>query len=248
MKKILSFICALVFLLTMVSCNTNSNSDNNENKEPALILPSYCYDFDEFQDYWQLPRLMLRDEEIRKDKPLSELHSEFPVQGIVVLNEAKIAAVYRLQHEDHCIYAYVIFDAPADEASANRYQNWININQEIYYVSEIRASGDFESLSVGDHISKAVALDVSIACAYREYKDTSSGQFLAFKVAEWCDYRLLKDGVMCITFQAPFAGIHDVDVTDERFTITAIDFYPYGSTDVPDYISVINCPNILQDN
>lgn len=253
MKKAFSLFLIFTLLLALTSA-TGCNTQSIDNK-PAASKPTYntpleqltTYDTDAFKTYWIGQGFRYIPEDIRNERTLFKLSLQFPVERIVSLSETTIAVIYRLEHYDHVSYAYVIFNAPANQFFAKNYLNWSNDTWEVYFVSKILSSSDYSSLAVGDHISKAVAIDVSLACSFREYIDTSSGQWLGDNVFETYKSILLSDGVLCITFLAPFAGIHDI-ADDDRAVITSINFYPYGSTDAPDYISVINYPNIFQED
>ena len=178
---------------------------------------------------------------LNAEHTLEEFASRFPSSYTKQLDSTHKCLTYKVYRGEGVrykeMYVYVLFKFMPETGV------WVNTNSEYYVLEKLYSSEDFSFLEEG------------LGVEYFEF-DYASGEDLPFRLTEsHVDYyyskvcKLLSDGVLVINFSAmyDFSG-SGAGVPINWLKVTDYYFYPYGSTDAPDYISVINYPNLLQEN
>ena len=195
-------------------------------------------DYERF--YWDVGGRFMQLNLNSEAPTLWAFNQRHPVELVKKIDDEHICVVYKLARDDlREVFAYVVFEKwtstfddceemdPADE-----YELWHKTG-EFYFITEELTSDDFSGLCIGDSAAIVNEIDQSVS-----FETVYSRGFVETKT--WCfeSYRLLKDGILIIAFEAPHAeGTVGYPPLDE-FKITSIVFYPFGDDTMPDKISI----------
>lgn len=261
MKKIIAIICLALMLLASVSgCSAQLDSWSQilgdetdyksgyliESSKGAINTPKEELASINAADFLIKNEMMLgrfKNEFYASSGfiSLGDLHKNFPVEHIIVLDESHVCAVYKQDlkahtfiDEERCAYIYVVLERSELESGREQWYNTV----EYYYVGEkLLSSKDFANVKIGDSAEKVSAIDHSVL--YDRVPDNVGGAF----TDKFTSYRLLTDGIMVIKFDGE-TGEHSFDLSG--FTVSNVSFYPYGSTDAPEELTLINFPDIIK--
>ncbi|MBQ9785352.1 MAG: hypothetical protein IJW29_07610 [Clostridia bacterium] len=173
---------------------------------------------------------------------LEYYNTRYPIERIERVDNDHICVIYRLEKDDVSAYVYMIFENDGYTSDENIYQGW-TFKTEYYYVSTPLSSSDFASISIGDCATKVSAIDPSLPFDMKNFVLDNSNSFHAFAA-----YKLLTDGLLIITLEAPLIDGKTASSALEDYSVRAMTFYPHNSTEIPNNVSVLGYPDLLQDN
>ncbi len=183
---------------------------------------------------------------------LGQFNSVFPIEHIKFIDNDTICVIYKLENEIKAItYAYVLFGRkveyiiPSEKSNINREEGWYECWEktgEIYFVSNVLAEKDYSKVTTGELVSKLAEIDSGVLFEDRfvVHGNNDNPSFLS--------YRLLTDGIMVIYAESPDgydASEHLPELSE--YTIVSKTFYPFGSIEYPEEISLPKLENLLED-
>lgn len=248
--KIIASIVLLATTCTICACQTptdTKNSDTTTAPPPPIPSPAgieinlpvelTAYNSNSFLKF-------MTDAE----RTLDETNQAFPIEYTKQLDPSHKCVIYKLTTNikdmdtgvKKSILAYVLFELiPTEEGT-----EWINVHSEYYLTTKKYSSTDFSFLSEGLG-REYFAFDVSTIVDTEIRFETPS---LECFTSSTC--RLLSDGVLVVMFKGAYGkGSNGQPTSDPHdLKIAEYHFYPYGSTDAPNYISAINYPDLLQEH
>lgn len=159
---------------------------------------------------------------------LPVFNDAFPVEHIEKIDSSHICVIYKLEmSKNEYTYAYVIFESFHNVVENTLYEYW-DYTGETYFVNTPLSSKSFKSIKVGDTAEDVYKIDKGVLYDYT-YPSSSTKKFLS--------YRLLKDGIMIITFEQDTSSKLQSSLPDREklkcFKVSEIAFYPYDGETVP---------------
>ena len=242
--KIATNILLLLSMLCMIACNTPKETDTTKKPEEPAPYPPIgkeinipveltVYDYNKLGEYINMG-----------ERTITDFDSTFPIEYAKQLDATHKCVVYRVKTSEDIekeVYVYIIFQPVLHREETV----WVNVNSEYYLATKQYSLKDFSFLEK-DLTMEDFDFDCSI------FIDCSSRYIRKVSYFTSTASLLLEEGVLLISFKAPYEkdpNAHYSNIADPYdLRVVGYQFFSYGSTNAPYYISVINCPNIFQDN
>ena len=170
---------------------------------------------------------------------LQAFNDSYPIELIKRIDNEHICVVYNVERNDlQEVFVYVVFEKKTTYFTeedgveqAGTYEIWEK-NGEFYYLTKELAYDDFADIGIGDSAVKVNDIDCAVSFETRYMK------LIPGNKRYFTSYRLLKDGIMEIEFEAPITEVTTDYTSLDDFKITSIVFYPFGDDTMPDKISI----------
>lgn len=161
---------------------------------------------------------------------LEQFCSVYTTEHIKKIDDEHICVIYSISIDEiGDALMYVIFEKSIQNDSFEKWET----TGEHYILSQKRSSADFAEIKIGDTVADILKFDVGM------HIEIAPGNSYSSK-----SYRLLEDGLLIITFDISKDNI----AAFENFgsvCIKNVQFYPWGSEEIPDNVSIINSPHLL---
>ena len=162
---------------------------------------------------------------------LEHYNLSYPVEYIKMLDEEHLCVVYLTSipwpkmageaHKNDTAHLFVLFQRRVNEYHPGVYTEEWDVNTEFYYEKAENSYADYTGIKVGDTAEALFAIDPAVIF-------DSCGRTGGFDY-----FTILSDGILEVQTERPRPqeSPEEFDVVKEleTFTITRIDFYPYGS-------------------